>query len=127
MQLCRLSQRHTWRFYTPIAANLIASEIRKRFSLAIDADTPGDFFAVRGDVAVLKAHVLKSPNLMGWLYWRFAAINVENRGNGHTWRMPANLIAIAAAGTPDDFRRSRRSAYKIAKCVAGFTCKREVL
>ena len=28
-------------------------------------------------------------------------------------------IAIAAPGTPDDFRRSRRSAYKIAKCVAG--------
>ena len=50
------------------------------------------FFADRGDVAVLKTHVIKSPNLMGWLYWRFAAINVENRGNGHTWRMPANLI-----------------------------------
>ena len=29
-------------------------------------------------------------------------------------------IAIAAPGTPGDFRRSRRSAYKIAKCVAGF-------
>ena len=24
---------------------------------------------------------------------QFAAINEENRGNGHTWRMPANLIA----------------------------------
>ena len=51
------------------------------------------FFADRGDVAVLKIPVVKSPNLMGWLYWRFAAINVENRRNGHTWRMPANLIA----------------------------------
>ena len=40
------------------------------------------FFADRGDEAVLKTHVLKSPNLMGWLYWRFAAINVENRGTG---------------------------------------------
>ena len=39
-----LSQRHSWRFYTPIAANLIARENRLRFSLAIDADTPGDFF-----------------------------------------------------------------------------------
>ena len=29
-------------------------------------------------------------------------------------------IAIATAGTPGDFRRSRRSAYKIARCVAGF-------
>ena len=28
-------------------------------------------------------------------------------------------IAIAAPGTPGDFRRSPRSAYKIAKCVAG--------
>ena len=36
--------RHTWRFYTPIAANLIASDNRKRFSPPIDADTPGDFF-----------------------------------------------------------------------------------
>ena len=28
-------------------------------------------------------------------------------------------IAIAAPGTPGDFRQSRQSAYKIAKCVAG--------
>ena len=28
-------------------------------------------------------------------------------------------IAIAAPGTLGDFRRSPRSAYKIAKCVAG--------
>ena len=35
---------HPWRFYTPIEANLIASENRKRFSPPIDADTPGDFF-----------------------------------------------------------------------------------
>ena len=51
------------------------------------------FFADRGDVAVLKTHEIKSPNLMGWLYWQFAAINVENRGNGHTWRMQTNLMA----------------------------------
>ena len=84
-----LSQRHTWRFYTPISANLIACDFRWRLMwthLAI-------FFADCGDMAVLKTHVIKSPNLMGWLSWRFAAINVENRGNGHTWRMPANLIA----------------------------------
>ena len=30
-------------------------------------------------------------------------------------------IAIAAQGTPDDFRRSRRSAFKIAKCVTGLS------
>ena len=93
MGMC-LSQQHTWRFYSPIAANLIASENRKRFSPPTDADTPGDsVFADRGDVAVLKTHMMKSPNLMGWLYWRFAVINVENRGNGHTSRMPANSIA----------------------------------
>ena len=34
-----------------------------------------------------------------------------------SWR--SAKIAIAAPGTPCDFRRSRRSAYKIAKCVAG--------
>ena len=39
-----LIPRHTWRFYTPIAANLIASENRKRFSPLIDADTLGKFF-----------------------------------------------------------------------------------
>ena len=33
-------------------------------------------------------------------------------------RRPAK-IAIAAPGTPGDFCRSRRSAYKIAKCVVG--------
>ena len=38
------SRRHTWRFYTPIAANLIASENRKRFPPIIGADTLDDFF-----------------------------------------------------------------------------------
>ena len=86
-------------------------------------------------------HVIKSPNLIDWLYWQFVAMSGENRGNWHTWLMPANLIAdiwharyrrfirqsrrsakiaIAASGTPGDFRRSWRSAYKIARCVAGF-------
>ena len=35
------------------------------------------FFACRGDVAVLKTHLIKSPNQMGWLYWPFTAINVD--------------------------------------------------
>ena len=38
-----LSRRHTWRFYTQIAANLIASKNREQFSPLIDADTLGDF------------------------------------------------------------------------------------
>ena len=40
-----------------------------------------------------KSHVIKSLNLIGWFYWWFAAMSAENRGNGHTWRMPASLIA----------------------------------
>ena len=40
------------------------------------------FFADRAGVAILKTRVIKSPNLMGWLYWRFAVINVEIAGTG---------------------------------------------
>ena len=36
-------------------------------------------------------------------------------------------IAIAAPGTPGDFPRSRRSAYKIAKCVAGLRSGSETI
>ena len=36
-------------------------------------------------------------------------------------------IAIAALGTPGDFRRSRRSAYKIARCVAGLRSRTATL
>ena len=65
------SLRHTRRFYSPIAANLIDSKNR---SPPINADTLGDFFADRGDVAlqpssqapsksVLKTRVINSPNL----------------------------------------------------------------
>ena len=75
-----------------------------------------------------------------YIMYKSLVITVENRGNEHTWRMPANLISailyadrgdrakigIAALGIPGDFRRSRRSANKIAKCVAGFTAIRRV-
>ena len=36
-----------------------------------------------------------------------------------SWR--SAKIAIAAPGTTGEFRRSRRSAYKTARCVAGLT------
>ena len=50
------------------------------------------FFADRSDVAVLKTRdKIDQPDGLALLV--FTAINVENRGNGHTWRMPANLIA----------------------------------
>lgn len=48
-------------------------------------------------------------------------MTVENLGNGPTWRMPDEFNRIQS-DMPDfgDFRRSRRSAYKVLKCVAGF-------
>ena len=55
----------------------------QRFSPPIDADTLGDFFRRswrRGSFE--KVHMIKSPNLMGWLYWRFAAMTVDNRRRG---------------------------------------------
>ena len=52
MLICDLSRRYTWRFYPPVAANLIACEHRERISPLIDADTLGDFFADRGDLAL---------------------------------------------------------------------------
>ena len=59
-----LSRRHTWRFYKPIAANLIAGESRKRFSPQIAADALGDFSA-GDDVGLqpwLKFHRVKFKN-----------------------------------------------------------------
>ena len=46
--------------------------------------------------------------------WRFAAMTIENRGNGHTWRMPAKsdmqISAILYADRGD--RRKSRSAHR---------------
>ena len=133
-----LSRRHAWRFYTPIAANFD----RQRKSQAIFASNwcghtwrfffrrsrrcgTSTFFPGFSEGHFEKSWI-KSPNLIGWLYWRFAAISVENRGNGHTLRVLTNLIAdiwharyrrfytlmrrsakikIAAPGTPGDFRQ----------------------
>ena len=41
----------------------------------------------------MKSHVIISPNLIGQFYWRLAVEREKNRGNGQTWRVPANLIA----------------------------------
>ena len=99
-----LSRRHTWWFYTPIAVNLIARKSQAIFATDRCGHTCRLILADRDDVArqpcsrapsrsVLKSHVIKSPNPISRLYWRFAAMSVENRGDGHIWRMPANLIA----------------------------------
>ena len=69
------------------------------------------FFADRGDVAVLKTQVIKSPNLMGWLYWRFAAINVENRGKEFNRRyLTCQISAILYANCGD--RRISQSLHR---------------
>ena len=74
------------------------------------------FFADRGDVGVSKSYVIKLPNMMGWLYWRFVVMSVENRGNGHTWGMPVNLI-------PDIWRaRYRRFYTPIAAIGENHSC-----
>ena len=76
---------------------------RQRKSLAIFAD--------RGDVAVLKTYVIKSSNLMGWLYWRLAAINVENRGNEFNRRyLTCQISAILNADR--GYRRKSQSLHR---------------
>ena len=89
-----LSRQHTWPFYTPIAANLIARENHKRFSPPIDADTLGDFFR-------------RSRR-----YGSFEKSCDEIA-------QPDGLALLAILS--NDRTKSWRSAYKIAKCVAGFT------
>ena len=101
------------------------------------------FFADRGDVAVLNRSCDKIANPDGLA---LLAIRSNDRRKSRERAHLANAckfnrryltcpdigdficrsrrsakIAIAAPGTPGDFRRSRRSAYKIAKCVAGLT------
>ena len=82
-------------------------------------------------------HAIKPPNLIDLLNWQFAAMSVENRGNGHTWRMPAGFnrryptsqISAILYADRGDRRESqslhcaapRRWACKIAWYVAGFT------
>ena len=77
------------------------------------------FFADRGDVAVLSSHVIKSLNLMGWLYWQFAAMTVENRGNEHTFAnagkfnrryLTCQILAILYADRGD--RRKSQSLHR---------------
>ena len=68
------------------------------------------FFADCGNVAVLKTYVIKSSNLMGWLYWRLAAINVENRGNEFNRRyLTCQISAILNADRGDGGDRRIKS------------------
>ena len=132
-----LSQRHTWRFYTPIAANFIA-----RFSPPIDTDTLDDFFrrSRRCGSFEKSCDKIARPDGLALLAIRSndrrksrELAHLANAGKINrrylTCQISAILYAdsgdrrksqIAPPGTPGDFRRSRRSASKIAKCVAGF-------
>ena len=132
-----LSRWHTWQFNTPIAANLIASENRKRFSPPIDADTLGDLFRLSRRCGSFEKSCGEIAQTDGLTFWRFAAMTVENHRNGHSWRMQVYLIAdvwharyrrfytpIAAVGENRNrctehtwrFWWSQWSAHKIAKC-----------
>ena len=126
-----LSRQHTWRFYTPIAANLIARENRKRFSPPIDADTLGDFFRRSRRCGSFKNSCDEIAQPDGLTLLAICSndsrksrerVHLANAGEFNRRYLASRRsakIAIAPPGTPGDFRRSRRSAYKIAKCVAG--------
>ena len=114
---------------------------RKRFSPPIDADTLGDFFrrSQRCGSFENSCDKIAQPDGLTLLAIRSndrrksrERAHLANAGEFNrrylTCRISAILIAaiavkitIAPPGTLDDFCRSRRSAYKIAKCVAGFT------
>ena len=122
-----LSRWHTWRFYTPIAANLIASKNRERFLRPIDADTLGDFFrrSQRCDSFKNSCDKIAQPDRLTLLAIR-SIMTVGNRGNGHTWRIIAGvfnrryLTCQTSAILYADRGDRHITWYKIAKCVAGF-------
>ena len=74
-------------------ANLIASENRLRFSPPINADTLGDFFSRSRRCGSFEKSCDKIAQPDGLTLLAIPVMSVENRGNGHTWRMPANIIA----------------------------------
>ena len=109
----------------------------------IDADTPGDFFrrsrrcgsfenscdkiaqpdglaslAIRSNKhrkSRERAHLANAGEFnRRYLTCQISAILYADRGDRRKSQ------SLHRAGTPGVFRRSRRSAYKIARCVAGF-------
>ena len=119
---------------------MIASENRKRFSPPIDADTLGDFFrrSRRCGSFEKSCGKIAQPDGLALLAIRsndrrksrerahlanaseFNRPDMPNIGDFIRRSRRSAKTSIAAPGTPGDFRRSRRSAYKIARCVAGF-------
>ena len=116
-----LSQQHTWRFYMPISANLIVSENCKRFSPLIDADTLADFFRRSrrcGSFETLCDKIAQPDGLT------LLAIHSNDRRKSWERAHLANAGEFnrryLTCQIPGIFRQLRRSAYKIARCVAGF-------
>ena len=112
----------------PIAANLIASENHKRFSPPINADTLGDFFrrSRRCSSFEKSCDKIAQPDGLTLLAIRSderrksrEQAHLANAGEFNRRYLTCQRSAILYADC-SDFRRSRRSAYKIARCVAGF-------
>ena len=83
-------------FYSPIAANLIASENRKRFSPPIDADTLGDFFRRSRRCGSIQN-----------------SCDMPDIGDFIRRSRRSAKIAIAAPGTPGD-RRTKSPSVSLA-------------
>ena len=124
-------------------AILIGSENRKRVSPPIDAGTTGDFFRRSrrcGTSALFPGSIegrfekscdnIAQPDWLNLLAIRsnkrrksLERSHLANAGEFNRRYLTCQIsakIEIAAPVTPGDFPRSRRSAYKIARCVAGF-------
>ena len=111
LQICPPLPRYVWFLRTGAFNNCW---IKRATHLAI-------FFADRGDVA-LRACSLE-PILIDL---RSAAMSVENRGNGHTWRMPARryltcqISAIFYADRSD--RRIKSPMFAFVTTGGGTKC-----
>ena len=69
------------------------AKIAKRFSPPIDADTPGDFFRRSQRCGSFENSCDKIAQPDGLALLAIHSNKRRNRGNEHTWQMPANLIA----------------------------------
>ena len=110
-------------FIRRFAANSIASKNRRRFSPPIDANTLGDFFrrSRRCNSFEKSCDEIAQPDGLALLAIRsndcrksWARAHLANAGEFNGRYLTCQISAIF-------IRRSRRSAYQIAKCVAGLT------
>ena len=98
---CRLRRRGT--------STLFPGSIEGHFEKSCDKIAPPDWFTLLAIRSNERTGALGEFNRW-YLTCQISAISYADRGD--RWK-----IANAAPGTPGDFRRSRRSMYKIARCV----------